>query len=382
MQVSWIDPEDIAALAESLRPGSTPAPVKPDPAELPAPPAEPLVSDEPVPPTPAAQTVSAPDLAAFREKLQSIREKAIRAGLMSSPPAEPAPQPAAPAEPAPVAAPEPEAVTSNPWPVAEPESEVEPEPDTSPAAELAQPEVIESTNTPQEAEAAAPEWDAQPETVADLSPAYAAEPAPEAAPLPDFQAPSVEEAPVVEESWQENVAAFPMSADAGVVADPVPPEPVSWNEPVATTHFEAAPSPEAPQQWQVSSEPAELLVGPGASVKERLEAYARWAEQTWGPAELLIVDEFGDLLWGPPRRSGLVLSTMMAWNAAIRASAQAASGIGQIRQQLLPAGESLSLIPCPTRLGMLQIALVKQQTPLEAETGSLRATLAGVMNLL
>lgn len=374
MQVSWIDPEDIAALAESLRPGSTPAPAKPDPAELPAPPAEPLVSDEPVPPSPAAQTVSAPDLAAFREKLQSIREKAIRAGLMSSPPAEPAPQPAASAEPAPVAAPEPEVVTSHPAP--------EPEPDMPAAAELAQPEVIESINSPQEAEAAAPEWDAQPETVADLSPAYTAEPAPEAATLPDFQAPSAEEAPVVEESWQENVAAFPMSADAGVVADPVPPEPVSWNEPVAPTHFDAAPSLEAPQDWQAFSEPAELLVSPGASVKERLEAYARWAEQTWGPAELLIVDEFGDLLWGPPRRSGLVLSTMMAWNAAIRASAQAASGIGQIRQQLLPAGESLSLIPCPTRLGMLQIALVKQQTPLEAETGSLRATLAGVMNLL
>lgn len=116
-------------------------------------------------------------------------------------------------------------------------------------------------------------------------------------------------------------------------------------------------------------------------MKERLEAYSLWATKQWNAAELLIVDEYGDLLWGPPKKSGLVLSTMMAWNAAIRASAQAASGAAQTSQQTLATGETLTIIPCQTRLGVLQIAVVKPLPPEIDETVSLSQVLAEVMDI-
>lgn len=116
-------------------------------------------------------------------------------------------------------------------------------------------------------------------------------------------------------------------------------------------------------------------------MKERLEAYSLWATRQWNAAELLIVDEYGDLLWGPPKKSGLVLSTMMAWNAAIRASAQAASGAAQTSQQTLATGETLTIIPCQTRLGVLQIAVVKPLPPGNDETVSLSQVLAEVMDI-
>lgn len=343
MQVSWIEPEDIASLAESLRPSNRPAPAKPEPAELPAPPVEPLVSDEPAPAAQAQSAVSAPDLAAFRERLQFIREKAIRAGLMNSPGAQPEPPPAATAAAETGYTPEPPAQKTG---------------DAPPSPEAWQEEASEPAPYAQESD---PTDDDAP-------------PAPWT-PEPDSGTMSEASDPQTSGSAGSNTASLPPElSHEEPLASPAPLSFAAEEGSPPLPAYQAAPEPPVNQE-------AQYLVAPGASVKDRLESYARWAEQTWGPAELLIVDEFGDLLWGPPRRSGLVLSTMMAWNAAIRASAQAASGMGEIRQQLLPAGESLSLIPCPTRLGMLQIALVKQHTPAESETNSLRATLAGVMNL-
>ena len=289
MQVSWIDPEEVAALAESLR-----LPARPQPkvkAPEPAPrqePVQPLVADT-LPPeaddatSPTANTGTMPNLAAFRQRLQSIRERAISAGLLTPKALASPPVPAAPSEPVP-------APQSQPW-----------------------------METPLPSQVPAP-----------------VEPPPEAftpspAPLPYHPAAPIP-APVTE-------------------APPPPP-------------------------------PAPLIeIAPEASVKDRLEAFAIWANQQWGPGELLIVDEYGDLLWGPPKKSGLVLSTMMAWNAAIRASAQAASGMAQIQQQVLATGETLTIIPCKTRLGMLQIALVKAIAPWGEETSLLNEALVQVMDI-
>lgn len=298
MQVSWIDPEEVSALAESLRPPARPQP--PVKAPEPAPQQEavqPLVSDAPPPeadaPGPEGDTGGMPNLAAFRQRLQSIRERAISAGLMT-------PKPAAPPEAPPV--PEvAQAPALEPVPV--PEAETEEMRTGASALHSSEP---------------APQWQPQPETVSPPSP------------------------PPV----QSNV--------------PVSAPPVEISRPAPQPHIEIAP---------------------GASVKDRLDAFASWAGQQWGPSELLIVDEYGDLLWGPPKKAGLVLSTMMAWNAAIRASAQAANGLAQIQQQVLATGETLTIIPCKTRLGMLQIALVKAQAPWGEETSVLREALVQVMDI-
>lgn len=289
MQVSWIDPEEVAALAESLRPAAHPPVAKSVPVSRPEP-AEVLVA---VPPSAPAETVevhadavSMPNLAAFRQRLQSIREKAINAGLLN------------------------------------PQVPVAP--------------VVESKESPEESVT-----EFQPEAVSETSAAF-------------DTPPSLEMAPAV------NGAPEPATAPPAFSSAPAP---VLASEPVAQ------PSP-----------PPTVAVEAGASVKDRLEAFAGWAAEQWGQGDLLIVDEYGDLLWGPPKKSGLVLSTMMAWNAAIRASAQAASGASQMLRQMLPGGETLTLIPCQTRLGLLQIALVKTQAPSDEEIIALDVTLAQVMD--
>lgn len=298
MQVSWIDPEEVASLAEALRPpvrAKEPAPAPEATAEV----VQPLLSDQEVTASTAPESSAERlDLSAFRQKLQSIREKAIHAGLLT-------PQSQAPQEEIPSVAPE---VS----PEVEPEVPVAEAPIESPISEVA-PEMVplqdESLNPP---------------------------PAPE----PDYQAP--------------------------IAPEVYTPAPVSVPAP-APEHFSEAQSP--------------VWVPPTASVKERLEAFAEWTSRQWGQGELLVVDEYGDLLWGPAKRSGLVLSTMMAWNAAIRASVQAANGLQQIQQQYLATGEGLSIIPCHTRLGLLVIAWVKQPMPADQEAVVLRNALIGLMNL-
>ena len=262
MQVSWIDPEEVASLAESLRPAvrHQTKVVPQESTEA----AEPLVSDQPG--TEAGTEAELPDLSAFRQRLQAIREKAITAGLLT-----------------PQTAPSP------------------------PAAEEAPP------TPPTEASAS--------------------KPTPEPA--------------------QEQPANLPEE-----------------------------PSPAAAEPVFTPPPPPQIPINPGASVKERLEAFAQWAALRWEPSELLIVDEYGDLLWGPPKKSGLVVSTMMAWNAAIRASAQAASGMTQTHQQSLNTGETLTIIPCQTRLGLLQIAVIKSLAPTDSEITTLREALAEVMNIV
>jgi hypothetical protein len=345
MQVSWIDPEEVAALAESLRPAARPQLVKaPEPAPM-REAAQPLVAETPAletdAPGPAADTGGMPNLAAFRQRLQSIRERAISAGLMTP---KPPPPPETPTASEPDAmrtgvsalrlvrppAPVPEVVTP-PEPAPESETETAPLP-------------------PQEPELVVVN---EPEPVAAVAPAFeeSASPSPEPVPEPVPEPPSQESAP----QWQPQPVSFPA---------PNPP-PVQYNVPIS-------PAPTAQPHIEIA---------PGASVKDRLDAFASWAGQQWGPGELLIVDEYGDLLWGPPKKAGLVLSSMMAWNAAIRASAQAANGMAQIQQQVLATGETLTIIPCKTRLGMLQIAVVKAQAPWGEETSVLREALVQVMDI-
>lgn len=83
MQVSWIDAQQVNALAESLRreptvkaPLEVAVPVMP--ALMPEP--EPFTADEPVHESAPVET----PMVDFRSRLQAIRERAIRAGLMPS----------------------------------------------------------------------------------------------------------------------------------------------------------------------------------------------------------------------------------------------------------------------------------------------------------
>lgn len=363
MEVSWIDAQEVARLAELLRvpkrpafTGSRPRPV-PVFSDVPDTGAEsalalpdlavgaPVVAMEPAPvvESPPAVEAALPavaeppvasglNLATFRERLRAIRERAIGAGLLGSPQPETAPVDETPPEPISLGLPAPGEL--------ELPEEMEEAKETAPLAPL--PPVAEEAPTP------AP---------------TAVEPAPSpsgmsfpAAPPAVPMAMAFSQAPFEardEQPWSTR------PEDAGLQAcvpavDALPP----LEHPLA-----APPVPEK---------------SPG-SVGEKLDVFAEWAKRLLGGGELLMVDEFGGLLWGPQAKSGLVLSTLMAWNAAIRASAMSACNRRDVTEQILPKGETLTVIAAPTRLGLIQVAVVRQGALSQEQAGLIRQTLKTVM---
>ena len=166
----------------------------------------------------------------------------------------------------------------------------------------------------------------------------------------------------------------PKAAPEQPEAPPPPPTPVPASEPVAS-HVQASAS--APLE-EVSSFPPNLAT-PAApvlpptsfgSVSERLHIFATWALSQLPDANLFVVDDHGGLLWGSHAQAGLVLSTLMAWNAANRYSARSAYGGSEVLAQALPTGEVLMVIPCRTRLGSFQVAVASSQ-PLTAAAVSI-----------
>lgn len=114
---------------------------------------------------------------------------------------------------------------------------------------------------------------------------------------------------------------------------------------------------------------------PLGSIVQRLDAYAGWALRRLGGGDVLIVDQHGDLLWGPQAKAGLILSTMMACSAAMHASALAACAVPPSIQQPLASGNLLTIIPCRTRLGLLQVAIARPDVVPAHEADLLRQAL-------
>lgn len=166
MQVSWIDPEEISALARELLdppPGDPRRPTGfqplPDAASLAS---APLINDsseqEPFHRAPD----HSPELEQIRAKLRHIRDRAKDAGLLPSTPI--------PAAQVPVAAP---TASSFPSPPAEPEPEPEPAPVASPTPEPATPPVLETRVEAPAATAEDQSFQPEPGSIADRLDAFA-----------------------------------------------------------------------------------------------------------------------------------------------------------------------------------------------------------------
>lgn len=69
------------------------------------------------------------------------------------------------------------------------------------------------------------------------------------------------------------------------------------------------------------------------------------------------MNDDGEVLCGGAATAGLVLSTMMAWGAAIRASAMSACETPPVIHQPLASGHVLTVIPCETAIGMVHAAV-------------------------
>lgn len=122
---------------------------------------------------------------------------------------------------------------------------------------------------------------------------------------------------------------------------------------------------------------------PHSSSREvRLAAFASWARLVLyeGGGQVLVMSDDGEVLWGAEAKAGLVLSTMMAWGAAIRASAMSACETPPVIHQPLASGHVLTVIPCETAEGMVHAAVAAPDGLSLEQAQFLRGALCAAMS--
>ncbi len=247
--------------------------------------------------------------------------------------------------------------------------------------------------------------------VAEATPAEEPEEAP-ATPRAEIQnAPEVERIRNRLREVRERAAAAGLLKRAEPPAPPAPPIPPAMAEPAASLAEEAekpeqppaaeeaaqaseAPAPitapseeETPVPAPVEAPPEEAddslyFEVPLGSVLERLDAFAEWARRRVAPAELLLLDEHGDLLLGAEARAALVLSVMLAASAARRSTAAGVCETSAvIARQPTPAGGELTVLSCPTRLGLIHLAVERSISLPDSEIDLLRQALLSAVEV-
>jgi hypothetical protein len=143
-------------------------------------------------------------------------------------------------------------------------------------------------------------------------------------------------------------------------------------EAAAKLESEAAPSQSHTPAFEI----------PHGSRDVRLAAFAAWARKVLheNGGHVLVMSDDGEVLWGGEAKAGLVLSTMMAWGAAIRASAMSACETPPVIHQPLASGNVLTVIPCETTGGMVHAAVAAPAGLTHEQAHLLRGALCAAMN--
>ncbi len=117
----------------------------------------------------------------------------------------------------------------------------------------------------------------------------------------------------------------------------------------------------------------------GCTVPERIESFAAWAQPKLGWSELFVFGDQGDLLWGQSVHQRLVQTTVMAWVSTSRMSAVFAFDRAPLLRRQMANGQQLTALPCPTRLGLMHIAVTSSQPLSDEHIPELRAALISAM---
>ena len=360
MQVSWIDPDEVRDLLKQLEGPKQAATASAwEVHTLPSAPlatsaSEPLMSEtSESPPETLPHHADAPlgdgrtgpanaELWRIRERLRVLRDKAQSAGILSR----------TPQETAPVA-------------VSEPGTSPQPSSSSVEKAEEAPPPVVEAAALPPEPSPAVP----------------IATPSDVPQPSPD---------PVVQ--WHGEAFIDPPVHDAEQQT-PVPPRiesPFELVEPPPAVYepLFGAPTPPAtePVVEPVSEEPGSPAAEPvdmappfavaNLGLSERLNAVAEWVCARLGTREVLLVDDYGDVLWGAQGQTALVLSAMMAWHSAQRASASATCIDPDRIDKPLPPDRALTVLPLRTRYGVVSLAVILGKPVDDTDAIAIRQALA------
>jgi hypothetical protein len=114
----------------------------------------------------------------------------------------------------------------------------------------------------------------------------------------------------------------------------------------------------------------------------RLAAFSAWAREVLrdNGGHVLVMSDDGEVLWGGEAKAGLVLSSMMAWAAAARASALSACGTPPVVRQTLSSGHVLTVIPCKTHSGIFHAAIAAPEGLSDALAASFQSALRDTLN--
>ena len=327
MQVSWIDPDEVRDLLKQLegpKPASTqsawevhtlPA-AQVTPVEV-----EPLIGEacsQPAPMTPAPTLeqerpgLANAELCRIRERLRALRDKAHSAGIFTRSRLDETPPPAS----LPIA----EEIEPAPVPAVEPVIEEPPPPEPEPEAQAI--EAVSVSTLPDAIQPAS-------ETLPIESPFDVVE-----TPPPVFE-------PLFETAAEPAVSTAVVPEPEAV---PEPPLPEETPAETATPSVESAP-----------------FTVPDQGLSERLNAVAEWVCARLGTREVLLFDDYGDVLWGAEGQTALVLSAVMAWHSAQRASASATCIDPERIDKPLPPDRALTVLPLRTRYGVVSLAAIQAQ---------------------
>jgi hypothetical protein len=142
--------------------------------------------------------------------------------------------------------------------------------------------------------------------------------------------------------------------------------------------FEERPGEETPPVSEATSSWTPYRPS-GNSVSERLDGFASWAQPLMHGSHLFVIDDQGDLLWGKSSHQELVVTTVMAWVAFSRMSGVLAFERVPLLHQRMATGDHLTALPCPTRLGLLHIAITGGHAVADEHVPELRQALIAAM---
>jgi len=115
---------------------------------------------------------------------------------------------------------------------------------------------------------------------------------------------------------------------------------------------------------------------PTAGLGERLNALARWVCERLDTPDVLIVDDYGDVLWGGSAQTPLVLSAIMAWQSAQHSTASATTSNTPSRiDKELSGGRTLTILASRTRYGVVNLAALRQGPMSQAEADAVQDAL-------
>lgn len=164
--------------------------------------------------------------------------------------------------------------------------------------------------------------------------------------------------------------------DAGMIAAPAK----KIEEPVSEAKIEMPEVPVSRLPIVISLSPPPAVPDPTTKtapflplegpISERLAAFMKWASQIVPCEDRLLMDDHGDMLWGGASRSELALSAILAVSASLRSAPQAMTRPAAVIHSRLGVNRELSVLPCPTRFGMVTLALLNAP-PIDDKTAAI-----------